>query len=102
MSLISRPFSPVLPATRALSINGRAWRRVGNAAHGLALIQAALNQSHLISHRSRLYPIRYVQRLEERGDMDLDGLLRKTKLPTDFLVRTALAKQPQHVSLSAS
>jgi hypothetical protein len=64
--------------------------------------QVVLNQSHFIGHRRRLYAIRHVQRLEERGNMDLDGLLRKTKLATDFLVRTAFAKQPQHVALPDS
>ena len=64
--------------------------------------QMVLNQSHFIGHRSRLYAICHVQRLEERGNMDLDGFLRKTKLATDFLVRTAFAKQPQHVALPDS
>jgi hypothetical protein len=64
--------------------------------------QVVLNQSHFFGHRSRLYAIRHVQRLEERGNMDLDGFLRETKLPTDFLVRTAFAKQPQHLALPDS
>ena len=95
-----RPIATV--ASVASGAPGSAWRRVGKVAHGLAPVQVALNQSRLIGHRSRLYPIRHVQSLEERGDVDLDGLLGKTKRPTDFLVRTALAKKPQHVDLSAS
>ncbi len=79
-----------------------ARRRVEKAAQGSALIQGVLNHSHFIGHRSRLYAIRHVQRPEERGNVDLDGLLRKTKLPTDFLVRTAFTKQPQDVDLPSS
>ena len=62
--------------------------------------RVALNQSRFIGHRSRLQAIRHVQRLKERGDVNLDGLLGKTKLAANLLVRTTFAKQPQHVRLS--
>ena len=56
----------------------------------------SLNQSRFVRHCGRLYAIGHVQRFEDGGHVDFDGLLGDPERPTDFLVRTPLAKPAAH------
>ena len=59
-----------------------------------------LQQIGLPRRAGRLRAVHHVQRLEDGGDVRLDGLVGQAQATADLLVRLALAQQAQHLQLA--